>query len=135
MQKAKVTNGVDARIGANVRAIRLDKQMSQEALADAIGLTFQQVQKYEKGMNRIAGSRLVQLAKVFDVPLTAFFDGVNTPKSAGGPSLATRFLDLEGAHKLIYQITYSDSNEFQEQVMAACIGVATAMNTHRRKSM
>lgn len=69
---------VDAHVGALVRKRRTELGLSQEKLADAIGLTFQQVQKYEKGTNRISSSRLMQIASALDVPPTYFFDKAPT---------------------------------------------------------
>jgi transcriptional regulator with XRE-family HTH domain len=60
--------------------------MSQEKLGDALGLTFQQVQKYERGANRIGSSRLFQLSKILDVPVSFFFDDMETASSARGMS-------------------------------------------------
>ena len=62
--------------------------MSQEKLGKAIGLTFQQVQKYERGTNRVGSSRLFQLAKVLNVPVSFFFDDMPNEVSGGGPALA-----------------------------------------------
>src|SRR5262245_36510973 len=59
----KIPNRIDVEIGARIRMRRVELGMSQEALGDAVGLTFQQVQKYEKGKNRCSGSRLHQVAK------------------------------------------------------------------------
>jgi transcriptional regulator with XRE-family HTH domain len=70
----KVPKPVDVHVGAKVRARRLEIGMSQEKLGDAIGLTFQQVQKYEKGTNRIGSSRMMQIANSLGVPPTFFFD-------------------------------------------------------------
>lgn len=67
----------DREIGRRIKARRLDLRMSQTALGDAIGLTFQQVQKYEKGMNRVGAGRLQQIAKILNVSPTYFFDDVN----------------------------------------------------------
>lgn len=66
---------VDRAVGARVRFRRMELGMSQEKLADAIGLTFQQVQKYEKGTNRIGSSRLVQIATALQVQPGYFFQG------------------------------------------------------------
>lgn len=65
---------VDMHVGARVRLRRTLLGMSQEKLGDAIGLTFQQVQKYERGANRIGASRLYDLSQVLDVPVSFFFD-------------------------------------------------------------
>jgi transcriptional regulator with XRE-family HTH domain len=67
-------NPIDIHVGSRVRLRRTLLGLSQEKLADAIGLTFQQVQKYERGANRIGASRLYELSKVLDVPVSFFFD-------------------------------------------------------------
>jgi transcriptional regulator with XRE-family HTH domain len=65
----------DTHVGKRVRMRRLMLGMSQTDVADALGLTFQQLQKYEKGMNRISASRLQHVAQIFQVPVTFFFEG------------------------------------------------------------
>ena len=74
---------IDKHVGSRVRMRRLMLRMSQTTLADAIGLTFQQVQKYEKGTNRMGASRLQHIAKVLQVPVPFFFEGA--PHSPGQP--------------------------------------------------
>ena len=69
-------NPVDVHVGARVRLRRTLLGMSQEKLGEAIGLTFQQVQKYERGANRIGASRLFDLSRVLDVPVSFFFDDI-----------------------------------------------------------
>jgi len=71
----KAPNPVDQYVGSRVRMRRLMLGMSQERLGDALGLTFQQIQKYEKGANRIGASRLQQIAHILQVPVAFFFDG------------------------------------------------------------
>ena len=76
----KAPNPTDKHVGARVRMRRMMLSMSQEKLGDALGLTFQQVQKYEKGANRIGASRLQQIAHILQVPVSFFFDGApNAP--------------------------------------------------------
>ncbi len=74
----KVPNPIDRHVGARVRMRRMLAGVSQERLGEGLGLTFQQVQKYEKGSNRISASRLQQIAKMLDVPVSFFFDGAPT---------------------------------------------------------
>jgi transcriptional regulator with XRE-family HTH domain len=74
----KAPNPTDKHVGARVRMRRMMLGMSQEKLGDALGLTFQQVQKYEKGANRIGASRLQQIAHILQVPVSFFFDGAPT---------------------------------------------------------
>ena len=65
----------DTHVGQRVRTRRLMLGMSQSNVADALGITFQQLQKYEKGVNRISASRLQHIAHIFQVPVTFFFEG------------------------------------------------------------
>ena len=71
----KVPNPIDRHVGSRVRMRRVLLGMSQEKLGEALSLTFQQVQKYEKGTNRIGASRLQQISKTLNVPPAYFFDG------------------------------------------------------------
>ena len=71
----KAPNPIDKHVGSRVRMRRMMLGMSQEKLGDALGLTFQQVQKYEKGTNRIGASRLQQISHILQVPVAFFFEG------------------------------------------------------------
>src|SRR5262252_3285858 len=75
MMAKKAPNPIDKHVGSRVRMRRMMLAMSQEKLGDAIGLTFQQVQKYEKGANRIGASRLQQISGILQVPVSFFFEG------------------------------------------------------------
>ena len=79
---------VDVHVGARIRLRRTLMGMSQERLGDALGLTFQQVQKYERGANRVGASRLFDLSRILDVPISFFYD--NMPESLAGGSLQHR---------------------------------------------
>src|SRR6476469_4619604 len=83
MMAKKAPNPTDKHVGARVRMRRMMLGMSQEKLGDALGLTFQQVQKYEKGANRIGASRLQQISQILQVPVSFFFDG--EPHAPGLP--------------------------------------------------
>src|SRR5580698_8142106 len=79
----KVPNPTDKHVGMRIRMRRMMLGMSQTNLADAVGLTFQQIQKYEKGTNRVGASRLQQFAKILSVPISFFFDGAPTAQLTG----------------------------------------------------
>src|SRR3954462_13852637 len=83
----KAPNPIDKHVGSRVRMRRMMLSMSQEKLGDALGLTFQQVQKYEKGTNRISASRLQQIATILQVPVALFFEGL-PPRGAGAATAA-----------------------------------------------
>jgi transcriptional regulator with XRE-family HTH domain len=97
----KAPNPIDKHVGSRVRMRRMMLGMSQEKLGDALGLTFQQVQKYEKGTNRIGASRLQQISNILQVPVEFFFEGapelaVGAPsidlKDAPSPAYVSEFL-------------------------------------------
>ena len=73
----KAPNPIDKHVGSRVRMRRMMLSMSQEKLGDALGLTFQQVQKYEKGANRVSSSRLVDLSNALDVLVPYFFEDMS----------------------------------------------------------
>jgi transcriptional regulator with XRE-family HTH domain len=81
----KAPNPIDKHVGSRVRMRRMMLSMSQEKLGGALGLTFQQVQKYEKGTNRIGASRLQQISHTLQVPVAFFFEGAPSvhPQSDG----------------------------------------------------
>ena len=83
----KAPNPVDKYVGSRVRMRRIMLGMSQEKLGEALGLTFQQVQKYEKGTNRVGASRLQQISEVLQVPVSFLFDG-GPSGAAGGEASA-----------------------------------------------
>ena len=81
-------NPVDIHVGSRVRLRRTLLGMSQEKLCNALGLTFQQVQKYERGTNRIGSSRLYLLSRILDVPVSFFFDDMAHEIAEGQPGFA-----------------------------------------------
>jgi transcriptional regulator with XRE-family HTH domain len=93
VSEIKAPNPVDKHVGSRVRMRRRMLAISQEKLGHALGLTFQQVQKYEKGTNRIGASRLEQIARILQVPVGFFFEDVSDASVTGKPDERTRFLD------------------------------------------
>jgi transcriptional regulator with XRE-family HTH domain len=78
-------NPIDVHVGARTRLRRTLLGMSQEQLGEALGLTFQQVQKYERGANRVGASRLFDLSRILDVPVSFFFDDMSEEIEAASP--------------------------------------------------
>ena len=89
----KVPNPIDVHVGSRVRLRRMLIGMSQEKLGELLGLTFQQVQKYEKGTNRIGASRLFQISQILDVQVQFFFDDISEDLMRG----------FEGAYETGFQ--------------------------------
>jgi len=95
----KSPNPIDKHVGSRVRMRRMMVSMSQEKLGEKLGITFQQIQKYEKGTNRIGASRLQQIANVLGVPVGFFFEGAPVPdgsakgfSEAASPAYVSDFL-------------------------------------------
>ncbi len=80
-------NPVDIHVGSRIRMRRRVMGLSQDDLASQLGLTFQQVQKYERGTNRVSASKLFGIAVVLQAPVSYFFDGLSEPESLGGSSV------------------------------------------------
>lgn len=79
----KQANPIDAQVGTRVRLRRMLIGMSQERLGELLGLTFQQVQKYEKGVNRIGAGRLFEVSRILGVGIDYFYEGVNSQLAGG----------------------------------------------------
>src|ERR1700688_3891328 len=105
-------NPTDKHVGSRVRMRRLMLDMSQTDLADGLGLTFQQVQKYEKGSNRISASRLQHISQILQVPVPFFFEGApaalgvrqaakGTADDAPSPAYVTDFLATSDGLSLV----------------------------------
>jgi transcriptional regulator with XRE-family HTH domain len=75
LEMSKAPNPVDRYVGSRVRMRRIMLGMSQEKLGEALGLTFQQIQKYEKGTNRVGASRIQQISEVLQIPVSFLFEG------------------------------------------------------------
>lgn len=109
-------NPIDVHVGSRVRLRRTLLGMSQEKLGEAIGLTFQQVQKYERGANRIGASRLFDLSRVLDVPVSFFFDVMSEDVSVQSPRMMAQ--GLAGEPALSFDVDPMTKRETLELVRA-----------------
>src|SRR5688500_8883928 len=91
---ARRADNRDAEVGRRVRSRRLECRLSQTELADKIGVTFQQVQKYEKGVNRIGAGRLQRISEALEVPITFFFDASPHAEAKGSNNRGDSVFDL-----------------------------------------
>ncbi len=94
MGETDVPDPVDMIVGQNVRALRAKRRISQLELGEALGLTFQQIQKYEKGTNRVSASKLHQIAVFLGVEISALFEGANTTDASARPGLSAEAYEL-----------------------------------------
>jgi transcriptional regulator with XRE-family HTH domain len=102
--RARRADNRDAEVGRRVRSRRLECRLSQTELAEKIGVTFQQVQKYEKGVNRIGAGRLQRISEALDVPISFFFGGpVGTAKTeaGGGAESVFGFMQTSGSVRIV----------------------------------
>jgi transcriptional regulator with XRE-family HTH domain len=94
VSEIKVPNPIDKHVGSRVRMRRMMLAMSQGKLGDALGITFQQVQKYEKGTNRIGAGRLQQISHILQVPIAFFYEGASDGSALRVSEQDTRSLAL-----------------------------------------
>jgi transcriptional regulator with XRE-family HTH domain len=120
----KAPNPIDKHVGSRVRMRRMMLGMSQEKLGDALGLTFQQVQKYEKGSNRIGASRLQQISLILQVPISFFFEGAPPPPGdqfglgeAPSPAYVTDFLATTDGLTLVKAFMRIPSSKLRRRIV------------------
>ncbi|SNS45777.1 Helix-turn-helix [Tardiphaga sp. OK246] len=126
-------NEVDVHIGKRLRMRRLMMNMSQEALANEIGLTFQQVQKYEKGANRISAGRMQQIAAILKVPVTFLYDGLQNRGGAVsevGINVIEQFLSTKDGLALITAFSQVEDRKLRQSIVDL---VKTIVAEHKPK--
>jgi transcriptional regulator with XRE-family HTH domain len=116
---AKSPNPIDAHVGRRIRLQRMMRKMSQSDLGDAVGITFQQIQKYEKGTNRVSASRLQQFADVLHVPISFFFEGQTEEVTSADkwPSEVSRFLSTSEGLALNRAFTHIKDEQLRRQIV------------------
>ena len=126
----KQTTDVDRLVGLRITALRKAKGLSQTALGTAVGVTFQQVQKYEKGQNRVGAGRLREIARLLEVPVSAFFeedDGVGSSQQAD----VFGFLSAHGAIELLRAYAAIEDDDLRRDVLSL---VRTAARFDKKKN-
>ena len=118
----KVPNPVDKHVGSRVRMRRMMLGMSQTNLADGLGLTFQQVQKYEKGTNRMGAGRLQHIAHILQVSIPFFFEGapgqLKTDRSAPSPAYVSDFLASSDGLALTKAFTRINDDKVRRHIVS-----------------
>lgn len=119
--RAKSAHGVDTHVGRRVRELRKALRLSQQDLARHLDLTFQQVQKYERGLNRISASKLYEIAQVLRVPVAYFFDGYDADEAAssgiGLQSEVNAFLQTAEGVELAHSFLGLRSSDLRKTIM------------------
>ncbi len=128
----KQTTDVDRLVGLRITALRKARGLSQTALGTAVGVTFQQVQKYEKGQNRVGAGRLSEIARLLEVPVAAFFadDAVDDAGDAKSPDVFG-FLSAQGAIEMLRAYASIEDDDLRRDLLAI---VRTAARMDRKKT-
>jgi transcriptional regulator with XRE-family HTH domain len=128
----KSPDPTDKHVGTRVRMRRLMLGVSQTKLADALGLTFQQVQKYKKGVNRISASKLQQISSFLQVPIPFFFEGLPRPSSKSAkkgdallPSDVFQFVATSDGLSLARSFTYIESPQLRRSIVSLVESLAS----------
>jgi transcriptional regulator with XRE-family HTH domain len=112
----------DVVVGHNIRFWRLERKMSQTDLANLLGLTFQQIQKYENGANRVGASRLMQIATALDVPIHSFFEGAGPQKDEAESPI--KFVGDQQALRLVRAFADIDDAGLRRSLVNLVEGIA-----------
>jgi transcriptional regulator with XRE-family HTH domain len=125
-KKNKEPNQIDVLVGTRIRTQRLIREMSQTDLGDHLGVSFQQVQKYEKGKNRVGASRLQTIAKVLDVPVSFFFAEDNASRHANEENTDAVFnlLNTSRTIKLVKDFSRIKDPALQQSIVSLVEKVA-----------
>jgi transcriptional regulator with XRE-family HTH domain len=115
--RVKGTTSDDVEVGQRIRARRMAKGMSQTDLGSRLGVTFQQVQKYEKGVNRVGAGRLVRVAEALDAPVSFFFGATDTGIGSSETRAILGFLDTSYALRLLRAFSRIEKNDIQRAVV------------------
>ncbi len=126
--RVKEPNAIDKYVGARIRMRRMMLGLSQTNLADGVNLAFQQVQKYEKGTNRVSASRMQQFAKILNVPVQFFFEGAPAARVIGGdkasgnsvvtPTYITEFVTSRDGQNIIKAFGRIKDRKLQQSIVA-----------------
>ncbi|NBJ13568.1 helix-turn-helix domain-containing protein [Microvirga arsenatis] len=130
----KSTGSIDREIGSRVRMRRVSIGMSQEKLGDMLGLTFQQVQKYEKGMNRISVARLVEIAKILGVDIHFFFNGIKSGAGfaeEGAPPYVADVMSTPEGLQLVRNFTSIKSSKVRKSIVQLVASLAAQEEAER----
>jgi transcriptional regulator with XRE-family HTH domain len=127
---AKKPDPVDVLVGRNIRLYRIAAEFSQIQLGNKIGVTFQQVQKYEKGTNRVGASRLNMIAKALNVPLARLFDGVESDKTKGGSNQTATLIAEPHAFRLASAFAKISDSDVRRNIVQLVESIAV----HNRSS-
>lgn len=127
MDEPRKASDIDKHVGRQLRALRMERKLSQEMVGDFLGVTFQQVQKYERGDNRIGAGRLFRLAQLFGVSVKAFYEGLENPDKQSNDQLVTSKLVLHPrGMKMALGFLSIDNADLEIRIVELCRAIGKA---------
>jgi transcriptional regulator with XRE-family HTH domain len=139
LMSVKAPNPVDKYVGSRIRMRRIMLGMSQEKLGESLGLTFQQIQKYEKGTNRVGASRLQQISEILQVPVSFLFEGgpggavnANGLNEAPSPAYVSDFLATSEGLALTRAFTRIADSKLRRSIVDLVEQIAAREQSERR---
>ena len=129
MQNQRSANSIDYHVGPRLRLRRLELGMSQERLAEKLGITFQQIQKYERGTNRIGASRLHDISVALQVPISYFFEGAEGVKPgpiSGVESPLSEALNDSATVRLLRAFSQIEDASVRQKAVTVIEAIASA---------
>jgi transcriptional regulator with XRE-family HTH domain len=140
LMSVKAPNPVDKYVGSRIRMRRIMLGMSQEKLGESLGLTFQQIQKYEKGTNRVGASRLQQISEILQVPVSFLFEGgpggsinANGLSEAPSPAYVSDFLATSEGLALTRAFTRISDSKLRRSIVDLVEQIATREQADTRR--
>lgn len=125
--RARRADARDEEVGKRIRSRRLECQLSQTELADKIGVTFQQVQKYEKGVNRVGAGRLQRISEALSVPISFFFGdgtGAMTKPGATGEESVFAYMQSSGSVRIVKAFANIHNRKARQLLVELCEALA-----------
>jgi transcriptional regulator with XRE-family HTH domain len=131
--KTKTPNATDHAVGQKIRTQRILHRLSQTELANNVGITFQQIQKYENGSNRVSAGRLKQIADILEVPVSFFFDGApGKGPAAENINEGLSFLETAASVRLVRAFAKIEGQHIRGSIVTLVEGIASKHPGHRK---
>jgi transcriptional regulator with XRE-family HTH domain len=130
--KTKRADATDRSVGEKIRAQRIVRGLSQTELGNKLGITFQQIQKYEKGSNRVSAGRLKQIAETLEVPVSFFFEGASGKDTlAENINEGLSFLETAASVRLVRAFAEIENQNIRSSIVALVEGIARGHSGRR----
>lgn len=133
----KSPNATDIHVGSRIRLRRVMLGLSQEKLGDGLGITFQQVQKYEKGTNRVGASRLQHISELLDVHISYFFEGTpdtTEDRALAVPSLLSQFINSKEGISLAKAFSGIEDSRVRRRILELVQSLSTSSTAETQKT-